>query len=338
MIGLRLGFVIALLFVLPAARAADPLADGPGGGQVVNPYSQYSYDRPAPLPQVIPAATATNELPSEALATPAAFATDPNLSASEPIVAPDPLAASPFPQPDATRLFESTWYTRIDYFSWTERLNGATFVKETGVLPSLGYMRRSGRERYRVELFGSKVNYKAAYLFDDGFAVTDTSKTDYLGTRLEYDLMYEPERFPGVSFFGGLGSRFWIRNLPDDQIDATHAIIGYQEVWWTFYPYIGMETRRTMSPDYEFFWRGRIGMVAFTYEHVSMDDVTLYPRQGFTTQLEAGVRGPHLFISANFEAMQFSQSATVDKLATDMQSMQPRSQLFLLGLKTGVSF
>jgi hypothetical protein len=308
-----------------------------------------------PFPQRLPAQS-TNNAPwpqafGEASTPPSAYPAASSFPTASTAPAQDPPAIASAPQKtagsatqgsDATRLFESTWYTRVDYFSWQERLNAAPFMREQGVLPTIGYMRRSGHERFRVELFGSKVDYSADIQFDDG-VLKDLSKTDYLGMRGEYELMVEPQRWPSVSLFGGLGSRFWIRNLPDNEIDANHIVLGYQEDWWTFYPYLGMETRRTMSEDYEFYWRGRIGLIAFTYQHISKIDATLYPRQGLTAQLEAGIRGPHLFLSANFEAMQWSQSAMVvehspDGNSPDIVAFQPRSQMYLVGLKTGFSF
>jgi hypothetical protein len=268
----------------------------------------------------------------------------PPLSQTAPVATTQPMIVPAAPMPEAldastnfARLAESTWYTRIDYFSWTERLDGANFAKENGVIPTLGYQRRSGPERWRVELFGSKVNYAADIAFDDGFVARDKSFTDYLGTRFEYEFMYEPHRWPRLSVFAGAGSRLWIRNLPDQEIDPQHVTIGYQETWWTFYPYMGIESRRTNTQDPEFYWRGRAGLMAFTYEHLS-NDVTLYPRQGATAQVEVGVRGPVMFLGAYFEMMQWSQSATVQKFEMNAEVLQPRSQMFLVGLKTGFSF
>jgi len=57
-----------------------------------------------------------------------------------------------------------------------------------------------------------------------------------------------------------------------------------------------------------------------------------------TTQLEVGVRGPVAFVGVYFEMMQWTQSATVQKFAMNAEFSQPRSQMFLVGLKTGFSF
>ncbi|HEX3725583.1 MAG TPA: hypothetical protein VHV08_05045 [Pirellulales bacterium] len=247
------------------------------------------------------------------------------------VVAAPLLRAAPL-LPDAPRLVEGTWYTRIDYFHWNERIDGSNFVREDGPLWTLGYQRRIGPERFRAELFGSKVHYSSGIQFDDGTVEPLSSMTDYLGLRAEYELMYEPVAWPHLSVFGGIGTRFWIRNLPDIITDMGDFVRGYQETWWTFYPYMGLERRRTLTPDVEFYARGRIGVMAFTYEHLTIDQVTLFPRPGITGQLEAGIRGPRLFLSAYFEAFQWQQSAVV------RDWLQPNSRMFVVGLKTGFSF
>ena len=50
------------------------------------------------------------------------------------------------------------------------------------------------------------------------------------------------------------------RDIPSD-VDANGDItaIGYQETWWTFYPYIGLETRESSEPGPQFFGSVRVG-------------------------------------------------------------------------------
>jgi hypothetical protein len=130
----------------------------------------------------------------------------------------------------------------------------------------------------------------------------------------------------------GVGSKFWFRDLPDDFTDSGDLVIGYREAWWTFYPYLGLEKRRRLRDDVEFYYAARVGATAFTYQHVSLDDVTLYPKAGVTSQLEGGLRGQHMFLSAVFEQMAWGQS----DIARGM--LQPASHMFTIGLKTGISF
>jgi hypothetical protein len=313
--------------------AAQPPVGGPPRFTDSLQYEAGSAPLPRPVAPSTPSASAT-----DTGAVPASFEQE---SASGTYQGAEQFFPEPIQRPvnlDATREQETTWYTRVDYFAWREHIDGALFVKEDGVLPTLGYQRRSGIQRFRAELFGSKVNYTADVGFDDGFVGTDHSFTDYLGLRGEYEFMYEPPKVPGISTFLGFGSRFWLRNLPDSQIDPDHVLIGYQESWWSFYPYVGMESRRRLKPEAEFYWRGRAGLMAFTYEHATGSDAVLFPRQGVTAQLEAGVRGPRWSLAVNCEFMQWSHSATVVKYDQDTTVMQPDSTLLLVGLKSGFSF
>ena len=92
---------------------------------------------------------------------------------------------------------QATWYTRIEYFHWNERIGGTDFVNENGTLFTLGYQRQIGIERFRAELFGGEVNYQGydQVPVDPNSATSDyylvplTSKTDYLGVRGEYEMV-----------------------------------------------------------------------------------------------------------------------------------------------------
>jgi len=232
----------------------------------------------------------------------------------------------------AERLTESTWYTRIDYFHWNERLDGADFVNEDGPLVTLGYTRRTGPERFRIELFGGDVNYDGSGQFEDGTTDPLSSRTGYLGTRAEYDLLLEPDWAPRLSFLAGVGTRFWIRDLRDGVSRSSYPVYGYQETWWTVYPYLGLETRRDPQEGLEFFYGGRIGVTAVTYEHATAFDVALHPKPDLTGQLEGGLRSRHFHLSSFLEAMAWRQSGVV------RDTLQPRSRMFTMGLKTGFSF
>jgi hypothetical protein len=230
------------------------------------------------------------------------------------------------------RFTESTWYSRVEYFHWNERLDGADFVNEYGVLPTVGYQHRSGPERFRLELFGSTMDYHGAAMYDDGSSEPLTCTTNYLGVRGEYDLLLEPDFWPRVSFFAGIGTRFWIRDLVDGLTESGNPVMGYQETWWTIYPYLGVESRRVVRDGLELYGSGRIGCTAVTYERAGYFDVTLYPKAGLEGQAELGVRSRRLLLAAYLEAMTWRESSIV------RDTLQPNSRLFTVGLKAGFSF
>jgi hypothetical protein len=232
----------------------------------------------------------------------------------------------------ARRLVESTWYTRFDWYHWNETLNGASFVTENGPLFTLGYQRRIGSERFRAEIFGSQVHYSSQLVFNDGTTEPLSSQNDILGVRAEYDYLFQPDWPPPINFFVGIGTRAWIRNLPDFVTDQNTYVYGYQETWWTTYPYLGIETRHDESRDVAFYGRGRVGLVAITYEHLTLHDATLFPGPGVTAQAELGVRGERLFVAGFLELFTWRESGESRGL------IQPSSTLLTVGLKSGLSF
>ncbi|HVU88934.1 MAG TPA: hypothetical protein VHD36_16540 [Pirellulales bacterium] len=232
----------------------------------------------------------------------------------------------------APRTVESTWYTRVDWYHWSETIGGANFVTENGPLFTLGYQRRVGAERFRAELFGSQVHYTSSLQFNDGTTEPIASQTDILGVRAEYDYLFQPDWPPPINFFIGIGTRAWVRNLPDFTDDFGNFIQGYQETWWTTYPYLGIESRHNESADVEFYGRGRVGLVAVTYEHLTLHEATLFPGPGVTAQLELGLRGDWLFLAGYAEVFTWRQSGEERDL------VQPSSVLLTVGLKTGLSF
>mgnify|MGYP000194566641 CR=1 FL=1 len=231
-----------------------------------------------------------------------------------------------------SRLVESTWYTREEYFHWRERLGGEDFVNEYGLLFTLGYQRRVGPERYRAELFGGTMHYDGGAQFEDGSTEPLESKTGYLGVRGEYDFLIEPDWLPKTSLLIGVGTRFWFRDLRDGMTESGVPVLGYQEMWWTIYPYLGAETRRVLGRGPELFISSRIGCTALTYEHATFFDAVLYPKTGLTGQLEAGIRGHHFFCSAISEVFAWRQSSIA------RGALQPESTLFTVGLRAGVNF
>jgi len=239
----------------------------------------------------------------------------------------------------------SEWYTRADYFHWSEWLDGAEFCHEDGLLMTVGYARRTGIERFRFEAFGGSVDYGAYYKYDDfdpGQTIGGT--TNYAGVRGEVEFLLESDWFPRVTFFGGVGARFWMRSLSDVPLQDGTWLTGYQETWWTVYPYIGLETRRDPAAFLEWFAAGRVGLTAFTYEYISLDDLVLHPRPGFTGQIETGVRGPHFLCSVFLEAMSWNQSNKVSThpdywgYPSGWEDFQPLSIMFTAGLRAGFSY
>ena len=250
-----------------------------------------------------------------------------------------PAAAVPQIVPPA----QASWYTRIEYFHWNERISGTNFVNEDGSLFTLGYARQFGIERFRAELFGGDVHY-------DGYDQTGTaamaSNTGYLGLRGEYEIVLAPAAWQGrVALLAGLGTRFWIRDLHDGSDDQGNQVLGYQETWWTIYPYLGLETHLPTGADMVWYSESRIGTTALTYQFATTGSVVsdgqgdlwfaerpLWPRPGVFANMEIGLRGPQFFIAARAEVMTWAPSSVVQ------DAYQPNSVMFTVGGRLGFMF
>ncbi len=269
----------------------------------------------------------------------------PNVNRQDWLNSPPPAAASTVMAVPATpeKTTDSTWYFRQDSYFWNERVGGADIVKEYGPLSTLGYQRRVGIERFRIELFGGSVAYDGSAEFYDQASQSYydvpyhlSYGTNYLGCRGEYDLLIEPAGWSRLRGIVGIGTRFWVRDLQSTSL-AAGDVTGYQENWWTFYPYIGLETKDSLEPGMKFFGSARIGMTALTYQYATYFDTAVYPRCGVTGQLELGVRFQKFSLSAFFEAMTWAESAAVTD-AFGNASYQPESRMLTIGGKLSYTF
>jgi hypothetical protein len=228
----------------------------------------------------------------------------------------------------------STWYFRQESFHWNERIGSEDFVNEYGPLSTLGYARRYGIERYRLEMFGGTMAYYGGAQFPDGTVepYNQSFGTNYLGFRGEYDLLIEPASWERIRMLLGVGTRFWFRDLRDAVTPSGADVMGYQETWWTFYPYFGLETKETEGPGPQFYGSSRIGFTPLTYQYATYFDTTAYPRCGLTGQAELGVRFRKFSLAAYLELMTWGASAM------GRDSYQPASEMFTFGGKLGYTF
>jgi hypothetical protein len=288
-------------------------ADGPGssyygpGGQYYGPGAPYG-----PPPQYYGPAAAPG-------------------AQSAQIYPPPTAAPPPTSLPQASQCLPATWYTRVDYFHWNEKIGGMDFVNESGALFTVGYQRQVGIERFRGEIFGGVVDYEGYGQFSSGALETLDSNTGYLGLRGEYELVL-PAFWQGGAFLAGFGSRFWIRDLHDGTTDAGTPVFGYQEDWWTFYPYLGLATCNELGSGLELYTESRVGATVLTYQFASIGDRPLWPTPGVVANVEVGLRGSRFYAAARAEVMRWEDSPIVQ------DAYQPRSTMFTVGGRFGVMF
>ncbi|MCE5267019.1 MAG: hypothetical protein LLG00_03960 [Planctomycetaceae bacterium] len=230
----------------------------------------------------------------------------------------------------------SAFYARFDYYHFGEQSsNKIDVVNEDGALYTVGYVRRVGHERFRFEFFGGngEVAERVSTVPNANFDVNN------LGVRAEGEYIWplEPAGWPGLEFFAGLGTRAWIRDINDTVAFDTTPLFGFQETWWTVYPYIGLEWKRMTGNCVETFVSGRLGVTAFTYEHdSSLNAPAFQPRLDITGQAEAGIRRKTLSASVFFDAITWQRSG--DVFSQGAMYSYPASQLVTIGVKLGLAF
>lgn len=223
---------------------------------------------------------------------------------------------------------ESAWYTRVEYFHWNERVDGADFVNEWGVLPTIGYFRRVNNRRLRLEFFGSQVHYDGEIQNSGGGNSPSNlqSHTNYIGGRTEFDFFFLPGTLRYFEMVGGVGLKIWDRDMP-----SVGSITGYHELWVNVYPYLGIETLKNPERRIQPFARARIGVTAFNYELVSLPpQYNLYPVANITGLCELGLRTERVFVSGYLESFAWKQSPEVNNFR------QPDSTWFTTGIQVGL--
>jgi hypothetical protein len=306
----------------PAPPAPGTMTAGPASVEPLPPPSPYNSAWPAPGQDMSRNFNAGRQ----------------DWTASQPIpppAQPVPAAVSVVPElPRVEQVITSTWYFRQESFYWNERADGQDFMNERGPLSTLGYVRRNNFERFRIELFGGSVAYDGGAQYEDGTyeAYHQSNGTNYLGLRGEYDILFEPACWPRIRFLAGIGTRFWFRNLNDAVMPSGNTSYGYQETWWTFFPYVGLETRDAEDSEWNFFGSARFGITPLTRQYINMDDTVLYPKCGVTGQAQVGVRYRKVALAAYIEAMTWGESAVVRDI------MQPTSRMLTIGGQLSYTF
>jgi len=241
----------------------------------------------------------------------------------------------------AAQAGELSVYLKSGYFSWDEKLNGASFVKERGAMHAAGLTRKDELAGLTfaelIEVWGGSLDY-------DGHDVTGSSKltsdTTYLGTREEATVGIKLPVASAVSFepFVGFGHKFWIRTRSGED-------------WNSIYAKVGLGSEIPVGAN-TVFLRGGALLPIYTRNHVSLtnagySDVVTEPKSRVSAFAEAGVKRGPFALSVEYEGLRFGQS---EKVATtrlaktpgavvqNNQAFQPDSDASLFSVKLAYSF
>jgi hypothetical protein len=235
---------------------------------------------------------------------------------------------------------ETSAYLKSGWFSWEERVNGSSFVKERGAMHGAGVARKDEVAAIAIaellEVWGGALDY-------DGHDVTGAqvikSDTVYLGTREEVAFSKPlPAGALQLEPLVAIGHKFWARSRSSED-------------WNTFYAKAGAGAQWRKG-DWKLFVKGG-GLVPFyTRTHASLSDagysdVVTEPKPRLSAFAEGGARVGAFTISVDYEGMEFGRS---DKVPTRKSSgtngvqisggeaYQPDSSATLVSLKLTFSF
>jgi len=248
---------------------------------------------------------------------------------------------------DSGPIRELSVYPFIQYFTWEEFSPEGRLLKESGPQFGVGgdillYLVEgdAGAMTFRgkVELFGGEVDYDGQ--LQDG--TPHSTDVTYFGTNEQVALGWAiPYRDLTIEPFGGLGYRWWLRDLQGSG--------GYTEYWTSLSALLGMRGNYKLGPETSLFAMG-----GGKYPFYNRNDVENYPGVGrielepgseWSAMAEGGVRYRQMKVSFYYESFIFARSPIVTEYDAYRQPtpgpsdfVQPRSESEIFGLKFGWSF
>ena len=109
-------------------------------------------------------------------------------------------------------------------------------------------------------------------------------------------------------------------------------VYGYEETWWTFYPYLGAETHLPVPGNWTCTPKSRVGATVLTYDYATIGDRPMWPTPGIVANVEIGLRCTHFFAALRGEMMRWEDSSVVQG------AYQPRSTMYTVGGRLGFMF
>lgn len=238
---------------------------------------------------------------------------------------------------------ELTPYLSTQYYTWREYYGGRRLLKESGPLFSGGILVGFSTDssltfRAKAELFGGVVDYNGETQPPDPVAMR--THVGYFGVREQADLGY---RFTSgqlrIEPFGGVGYRWWLRDLQDGTSATGQPVSGYTESWQIGYGRLGARGRYLIPSGVSIFAEGG-AMYPFyvgnTVDFVSSGTMTFRPSGELSGFAETGVKWKHLKLALSYEGMRFGQSPF--KSVATKYYFQPHSSSDSLSLNLGWAF
>ena len=243
----------------------------------------------------------------------------------------------------AGALEELTPYISAQHFTWQEHYGGRRILTERGALLSTGIVlgavvRSSFTLRAKGELFGGEIGYSGETQAPNSTPIsTDVS---YFGVRQELDLGYRVER-AALRFepFGGVGHRWWLRELQDTTTAAGEPVSGYTESWQTVYGRLGARGRLLLPRGLKVVAEAGAKYPFYTGNSVDFSNsgvTTFRPGARWSGFAETAVSYRNMRLALIYEGFRFSQSP--EKQVQTRNYFQPDSSSDIFGVSLGWAF
>jgi hypothetical protein len=226
-------------------------------------------------------------------------------------------------------------YISTEEYVWKEFLDdGSQALKENGMLFGIGFafyheFRNHLTIKPSIEIFGGSTDY-------DGHTqsgIPATTTVGYSGLKLGVDggYRFRPSESVFLEPFGGIGIRFWTRDIKDGTTSTGSPTSGYKEDWTTVMARLGLRMDVSM-----FFFEAAVRYPIYN-ENTVETDLTLYPGKQPSYFGEAGVKAGKFKGSVYYETLSFSRSDSV-YAGSGIYAYQPKSTATMVGIRLGAAF
>jgi len=237
-------------------------------------------------------------------------------------------------------------YGAVESFAWKEFADsGARAVRESGPLFGIGLAySHEFEDRITVspkgEFFLGSVDYDGQT--QAGEPVKST--VGYLGFTFDGDLSmkFKVTQSFFLEPFGGLGLRWWIRDIKNGTTSSGTVASGYTEGWITLYGRFGARGGVDVTRQTLLFFEAGVKLPFYNANTAYLSDaglgpdVTLHPGLQASFFAEAGARISRVRASLFYDGLRFSRST--DVVSGAYIYWQPQSSMDIYGVKVGVVF
>lgn len=250
---------------------------------------------------------------------------------------------------------ESNVYAVFESFIWREfDDDGSRLLKESGPIFGLGfsYWKEFADHvtlKPTAEIFGGTVDYDGQACSIDPVThvqtcLPATTDVDYFGFKFQGEAgrRFRSEHNSFIEPFGGLGLRYWLRDINDGIAEDGSPTAGYMEEWITLQARLGVRGGVDISSKKQAFAEAGVQLPIYNRNTAYLSDVGLgsdvrmNPGRQVSFFAETGIKIDRFKGSLFYDSLRFSKSSPV--ISGSFIYWQPKSTMDVYGIKAGLVF